>query len=83
MDRSRGTTVSLVSAVAKERALDPVPYYGVYTKLGRLEMKPLTIGHLAREAGINLETVRYYERRGLLHEVHPDIASSPLKLQGD
>jgi MerR family mercuric resistance operon transcriptional regulator len=29
-------------------------------------MKPLTIGHLAREAGINLETVRYYERRGLL-----------------
>jgi MerR family copper efflux transcriptional regulator len=26
----------------------------------------LTIGHLAREAGINLETVRYYERQGLL-----------------
>ena len=26
----------------------------------------LTIGRLAREAGINLETVRYYERRGLL-----------------
>jgi MerR family copper efflux transcriptional regulator len=29
-------------------------------------MKPLTIGHLAKEAGVNLETVRYYERRGLL-----------------
>ena len=29
-------------------------------------MKSLTIGHLAREAGINLETVRYYEREGLL-----------------
>jgi len=31
-------------------------------------MKPkcLTVGHLAREAGVNLETVRYYERRGLL-----------------
>jgi DNA-binding transcriptional MerR regulator len=29
-------------------------------------MNPLTISHLAREAGINLETVRYYERRGLL-----------------
>jgi len=29
-------------------------------------MKPLTIGHLAREAGINLATVRYYEREGLL-----------------
>jgi MerR family copper efflux transcriptional regulator len=29
-------------------------------------MKSLTIRHLAREAGVNLETVRYYERRGLL-----------------
>ena len=31
-------------------------------------MKPnsLTIGRLAKQAGINLETVRYYERRGLL-----------------
>lgn len=31
-------------------------------------MKPnsLTIGHLAKQAGVNLETVRYYERRGLL-----------------
>ena len=33
-----------------------------------MTMKPkaLTIGHLAKEAGVNLETVRYYERRGLL-----------------
>jgi MerR family copper efflux transcriptional regulator len=31
-----------------------------------MRMKSLTIGHLAREAGVNLETVRYYERRGLL-----------------
>jgi MerR family mercuric resistance operon transcriptional regulator len=29
-------------------------------------MKSLTIGRLAGEAGINLETVRYYEREGLL-----------------
>lgn len=29
-------------------------------------MRSLTIGRLAREAGVNLETVRYYERRGLL-----------------
>ena len=29
-------------------------------------MKPFTIGHLARTAGINIETVRYYEREGLL-----------------
>src|SRR6266852_8684670 len=26
----------------------------------------LTIGHLAKEADVNLETVRFYERRGLL-----------------
>ncbi len=31
-----------------------------------MQTNSLTIGHLAREAGINLETVRYYERRGLL-----------------
>ena len=29
-------------------------------------METLTIGHLAKKAGVNLETVRYYERRGLL-----------------
>src|SRR5436305_373863 len=28
--------------------------------------KPLTIGRLAQEVGINLETVRFYERKGLL-----------------
>lgn len=32
----------------------------------QVRAKPLTIGRLAQEAGINLETVRYYERRGLL-----------------
>lgn len=29
-------------------------------------MKGLTIGQLARNAGVNVETVRYYERRGLI-----------------
>ncbi len=29
----------------------------------------LTTGRLAREAGVNVETVRYYERRGLLPKV--------------
>lgn len=29
-------------------------------------MESLTIGHLAKQAGVNLETIRYYERRGLL-----------------
>src|SRR5215472_10359655 len=31
-----------------------------------MEMESLTIGRLARAVGVNLETVRYYERRGLL-----------------
>jgi MerR family mercuric resistance operon transcriptional regulator len=29
-------------------------------------MKSLTIGRLAKEVGVNLETVRFYERQGLL-----------------
>lgn len=28
----------------------------------------MTIGELAKRAGVNVETVRYYERRGLLRE---------------
>ena len=28
----------------------------------------LTIGPLARQAGVNVETIRYYQRRGLLDE---------------
>jgi MerR family mercuric resistance operon transcriptional regulator len=31
-----------------------------------MNVKSLTIGRLARQVGVNLETVRYYERRGLL-----------------
>lgn len=30
--------------------------------------KPLTIGHLARAAHVNVETVRYYQRVGLVKE---------------
>ena len=29
-------------------------------------MENLTIGHLAKRANVNLETIRYYERRGLI-----------------
>lgn len=29
-------------------------------------MEVMTIGHLAAAAGVNVETVRYYQRRGLL-----------------
>jgi MerR family mercuric resistance operon transcriptional regulator len=28
----------------------------------------MTIGQLAQQAGVNVETIRYYQRRGLLHE---------------
>ena len=31
-------------------------------------MKPLTIGQVAKRAGIGVETVRFYEREGLLAE---------------
>ena len=37
-------------------------------------MDTLTIGSLAKEAGVNVETVRYYERRGLI--LQPDKPSS-------
>lgn len=30
--------------------------------------EPMRIGELARRAGVNVQTVRYYERRGLLHD---------------
>jgi len=31
-------------------------------------MKPWTIGEVARQAGVGVETVRFYERQGLLEE---------------
>jgi MerR family mercuric resistance operon transcriptional regulator len=31
-------------------------------------MKPLTIGMVAQRAGVGIETVRFYERQGLLEE---------------
>jgi MerR family mercuric resistance operon transcriptional regulator len=31
-------------------------------------MEKLTIGQLAKSAGVNLQTIRYYERRGLIPE---------------
>ncbi len=31
-------------------------------------MKPLTIGQLARSAGVGVETIRFYERKGLVEE---------------
>ena len=31
-------------------------------------MEKLSIGDLAKQANVNIETIRYYERRGLLPE---------------
>ncbi len=31
-------------------------------------MRPMTIGRLAREAGVGVETIRFYERRGLIEQ---------------
>ena len=42
------------------------PYPGTGHSLANVES--LTISQLAHEAGVHLETVRYYERRGLLRE---------------
>jgi len=45
--------------------IDSVPTYGVKRNLMASD---LTIGRLAESAGVNIETIRYYQRRGLLHE---------------
>jgi len=50
------------------QALDSVVWYGVYNELGVTAMKHLTIGQVAKRAGIGVETVRFYEREGLLEE---------------
>lgn len=42
------------------------PYPGTALILGVVET--FSIGQLAQGAGVNIETVRYYERRGLLRE---------------
>ena len=45
--------------------LDSIPKYRVY----RGFMDRLTIGQVAKRAGINLQTIRYYERQGILAPV--------------
>lgn len=36
--------------------------------MGTMALKGITIGTLARLAGVNIETIRYYQRRGLISE---------------
>jgi len=42
-----------------------VPWYGIK---GVALNEELTIGRLAKAAGVNVETIRYYQRRGLVDE---------------
>lgn len=54
-------------AVAPRRnQLDPVPLYGVYRLSMASEGTALTIGKLASAVGVGVETIRFYEREGLL-----------------
>ena len=66
----RGAKVAAVEAPAEvaDLALDSVGRSGVYplTVSVRQPVEKLTISRLARLGGVNLETIRYYERRGLL-----------------
>lgn len=49
--------------------MDPVPYYGVYTLVnGGSQLKPMTIGQVAKKTGVGVETIRFYERLGLVDE---------------
>ena len=43
-------------------------------------MQPLTISKLAHEAGVNVETIRFYQRRGLLPE--PDTPLGGIRRYG-
>src|SRR5882672_930372 len=56
-----------VSIHPSSATLNPVPKY----RVKQTNMTPgLTIGKLAETAGVNVETIRYYQRRGLL--IEPD-----------
>src|SRR5918994_4349003 len=50
--------------------IDSVPHYGRYKHvvpwLQRLRRAMMTIGQAARQAGCGVETIRFYERQGLI-----------------
>lgn len=48
--------------------LDSVLWYGPYIKDEVQIMRTLTIGEIARQAAVGIETVRFYERRGLIEQ---------------
>jgi MerR family transcriptional regulator, mercuric resistance operon regulatory protein len=55
---------------ARPHALDSILRYRVYCspKEVGMDQETLRIGEVAARAGVNVQTLRYYERRGLLEE---------------
>ncbi|MAR08902.1 MAG: hypothetical protein CL681_02870 [Blastopirellula sp.] len=52
-----------------EITLDSVPWYGVYTGgMQETQAEQMTIGTLAKAAGVGVETVRFYQRKGILEK---------------
>ena len=50
-------------------AVDPIQWYRVNTLHMKSEIGlPMSIGALAAAASVNVQTIRYYERRGLIPE---------------
>ncbi len=48
--------------------LDLIPQYKVYNKIITLKVQNMTIGQLAKVVGLNTQTIRYYERIGLINK---------------
>jgi DNA-binding transcriptional MerR regulator/copper chaperone CopZ len=46
--------------------LDSVSWYGIYGSAGDMKMESMTIGAAARQSGVGVETIRFYERKGLI-----------------
>ena len=46
--------------------LDTVSWYGVYSSGGAAIIQAMTISAAARQSGVGVETIRFYERKGLL-----------------
>lgn len=60
-----GTSQTLDAAGGR---LDSVPWYGWQKTAEGEHMSDWTIGRAARRAGVGVETIRFYERRGLIEQ---------------
>ena len=59
------TTAYYPDPDGNNKIMHAVPWYGVKEAMMN---ELMTIGELAKVAGVNVETIRYYQRRGLLKE---------------